>query len=83
MLRRLLSEHPASVGESYGEHARMGLGFAWHLALAALACFVHALLPFLFVKTGSSKIAELHGRMVASRVQAKSRHHPAATPARL
>ena len=78
MLQRLFTEHPASVGESYGEHARMGLGFSSHLALAAGACIVHAILPFLFVKTGSSKIADLHQQMLASRVQAKTRQRSAA-----
>ena len=66
-MRRLFTEHPASVGESYLEHLGQAASFAARLFLASLACLVHALLPFLFVKTGSAAIAELHDRMVVNR----------------
>ena len=67
MMRSLFTEHPASVDETYGEHMGMAFSFAGRLFLGSLACFVHALLPFLFVKTGSTIIAELHDRMVINR----------------
>ena len=67
MLKRLFTEHPATVDETYGEHFVAANGFAWRLLLASLACFVHAVLPFLFVKTGSAMISELHDRMVTNR----------------
>jgi len=44
-----------------------------------MVCLVHALLPFLFVKTGSRIIMELNERMVANRVQEKHRAKFAAT----
>ena len=66
-LRDAFTEHPASVGETYGEHMGMACGFATRLLLASLACYVHALLPFLFVKTGSRAITDLHERMVLHR----------------
>ena len=65
---RLFLEHPRSVGESYLEHQRRAFGFGCSLFLAALACFVHAIVPGLFVRTGSSAIARLHDRMVVNRV---------------
>ncbi len=71
------TQHPASVGETYSEHMGMAGAFGLHLLLASLACFVHALLPFLFVKTGSRMITDLHDRMVTNR----NRHGPAAAPA--
>ena len=46
---------------------RMALSFAGALALAALACAVHALLPFLFEKTGSRAVERLYERMVSHR----------------
>ncbi len=64
---RLFTEHPASVGESYFEHLGQALGFATRMFLGSLACLVHAFLPFLFVKTGSRCIGDLHDRMVAKR----------------
>ena len=67
MLTRLFTSHPNSVGESYLEHLAMACGFAARLALAALVCAVHALLPFLFERTGSRIITELHDVMVTNR----------------
>ncbi len=66
-LSTLFSEHPASVGETYGEHLGEALSFAGPLLAAGCACFVHALLPFLFTSTGSRTVAALHQRMVVAR----------------
>jgi len=68
-LVRAFTTHPASVGESYTQHLRMASGFALRMLLAAAACFVHALFPFLFERTGSRCITELHQRMVIARVR--------------
>jgi hypothetical protein len=68
------TRHPQSVGETYGEHMRVAASFGTPMLLGALACYVHALLPFLFERTASSMIARLHDRMVVSR-----RRRPAAT----
>jgi Family of unknown function (DUF6356) len=67
VLNRLFLEHPRSIGESYFEHQRHALGFGLSLLLAALACFVHAIVPALFVRTGSSAVTRLHDRMVVHR----------------
>lgn len=64
---RLFTEHPASVGESYVEHFGMASGFGFRMILGGLACLVHGILPFLFTKTGSRIITELHDRMVTHR----------------
>jgi hypothetical protein len=71
-VNRAFSEHPAAVGETYSEHLVTAGGFGWTLLKASLACFVHAVLPFVFEKTGSIAITELHARMVSNR----SRVHP-------
>lgn len=68
MFTRLFLEHPRSVGESYLEHQRHALGFGLSLFLAALACLVHALVPALFVRTGSTAVMRLHERMVLHRL---------------
>ena len=64
---RLFTDHPASVGETYGEHLLQASHFGTRMILAGLACLVHGLLPFLFVRTGSTTIAALHTRMVTHR----------------
>ena len=77
MLKRLFTEHPASVNETYGEHMQVAASFGWRMLWVSLACFVHAVLPFCFEKTASRAITELHDRMVAHR----TRRAPAKPPA--
>ena len=69
MLRTLFTDHPNSVNETYVEHMGMAFGFACRLLAVGMACLIHAVLPFLFVKTGSAMIARLHDEMVANRVR--------------
>ena len=64
---KLFNDHPASVGESYGEHLVHASGFGFRMVLGGFACMVHGLLPFLFVKTGSQQITSLHSKMVTNR----------------
>ena len=66
-MRLSFTEHPAAVGETYLEHMAMALIFAVPMMLGALACLVHAIFPFLFVRSASSTIATLHDRMVIDR----------------
>jgi Family of unknown function (DUF6356) len=66
-IQRLFTEHPASVGETYWGHLLRASWFGGKLLLAAGACLVHAIFPFLFVRTGSRAITELHGAMVTNR----------------
>ena len=67
MLKALFTVHPRSVGESYGEHLRAAAGFGFAMIGAGLACLLHGLLPFLFVRTGSETVRRLHRRMVEAR----------------
>ena len=66
-IKHKFTEHPASVGETYGQHFLAAMGFSLSLFRAALVCGVHAVLPFLFEKTGSQCITKLHDRMVTNR----------------
>jgi len=52
--------HPASVGETYGQHLRFALTFGARMTLGGLAAAVHALLPFLFVTAASRTLDELN-----------------------
>ena len=64
-LKRLFTDHPDSVGESYTEHMGVALSFAGPLLGAGLAALVHAFLPFLFHTTASTTVKRLHARMVS------------------
>ncbi len=66
--------HPASVGETYGQHFRFAAGTGLEMALGGLACMCHGLLPFTFTNTGSRAIIALHDRMSAgARAQVTAR----------
>ncbi len=63
-LKRMFTEHPHAVGESYFEHMQVALSFAGPLLKAGFAALVHAILPFLCVTTASVTVKRLHARMV-------------------
>jgi hypothetical protein len=63
----LFTDHPASVGETYVQHLGSASSFGSRMVLAGLACMLHGLLPFLFVRTGRQTIELLHDRMVVNR----------------
>ncbi len=67
------TRHPAAVGETYGEHLAFATGFGGRMVLAGLACMLHGIFPFLFVRTGSRAILDLHDRMADG---ARGRLHP-------
>ncbi len=67
MVPKIFTHHPASVGETYGEHLAAASGFGLRMIAGGLACMVHGFLPFAFVKTGSNQIRKLHETMVTNR----------------
>ena len=64
-LKTYFTEHPASVGETYGEHFRLESQLAKEMFISSLACAVHAVTPRFFTTTASSKIQQLHAEMTA------------------
>jgi hypothetical protein len=53
------TDHPHAVGETYGEHMGVALGVSRQLAGAALAAFVHGLVPRFHTTTASDRIRAL------------------------
>ncbi|TDQ81362.1 hypothetical protein A8950_2430 [Dongia mobilis] len=72
MIDKLFLEHPRSVGESYWQHLAMASCFSGRMLLGAVACFLHALVPGLCIRTGSRTITELHDRMVLNRARLRA-----------
>ena len=68
-MRSLFSNHPASVGESYLEHFATAMRFSMTMIVGCVVCAIHALLPFLFEKTGSRIVEHLHRTMVTHRAR--------------
>ncbi len=62
-----LSAHLEQVDESYLQHMKHALSFAFSLGVGCLVCLVHAFLPFVFEKQGSDIVRRMHDRMVVNR----------------
>ena len=69
-VRAVFTVHPASVGESYGQHSRHSAQFG----IAALhgAAFIRAVFPSLCTTTGRRIIARLHEHMVLNRMRLRA-----------
>ena len=59
--------HPASVGESYGEHFGFAVAFGARMMLGGVAAMLHGVFPFLFITTASRALDELNLRRDRSR----------------
>lgn len=76
MANNPFTRHPHEVGETYFEHMGVAARVGLKMAGGALACFVHAVFPFLCVRTGSSTIDQLH-RQIHKRVETPNwERHP-------
>jgi len=67
MLLKNLTKHLEDINESYFQHMTHALRFSGNMALGTFACLVHAIFPFLCVKTGSRIITQMHHDMVTHR----------------
>ena len=52
--------HPAPVGETYTQHLGRALRSSWSLAVAAVACTVHAFVPALFLSRAGDTVNRRH-----------------------
>ena len=66
-LNKMFTDHPHTVGETYGEHMMTAASFGTRMIVAGGACMLHGLFPFLFVKTGSTTVRHLHDEMITHR----------------
>jgi hypothetical protein len=57
------THHPHEVGETYSEHFAAASGFGLRMIGGGLACFVHAVFPFLCVNTASRTTRALYRRL--------------------
>src|SRR5687767_5946408 len=63
MAENPFTKHPHEVGESYPEHFGMAARFGVRMIAGGLACFVHAVFPFLCERTGSETVRELNAKL--------------------
>ena len=65
LIHRWFAEHPQTVGETYAEHLGIAVRFGLTMLAGAFACFVHALIPALFQRTGSGTIKRLYAELIS------------------
>ena len=51
--------HPTSVNETYREHLAFALRFGIKMAVGGIAAMLHAIFPFVFVRTAGELCDEL------------------------
>ncbi|HWD48310.1 MAG TPA: DUF6356 family protein [Rhizomicrobium sp.] len=68
----IFTAHPSSVGERYVEHMLTALSFGMRMIAAGSACMLHGVLPFLFVRTGSTTVRHLHDEMITHRSRSRA-----------
>ena len=64
---KALLAHPADVNETYFRHLVAACGFAARLFVASIACFIHALIPCLVVRTASESLNRLYSDLYQNR----------------
>ena len=62
-LKEDFTEHPALVGETYLEHMWCCVRISLHLLCIIFILLIHGIFPFMFERTGSSLLSELHETM--------------------
>ena len=67
MIAKLFQDHPEEVGETYAEHFAAAGGFGVRMIVGGAACVVHAVVPGVFITTGSGTVKKLYDQMVAKR----------------
>jgi len=76
MRNNSLTRHLHEAGESYAQHAGKAAGFGFRMIGGGLACLVHALLPFLFEKTGSETVRGLNATLCKRADKPNWERHP-------
>ncbi|HEX8578518.1 MAG TPA: DUF6356 family protein [Allosphingosinicella sp.] len=76
MAKNPLTRHLDEAGESYGEHFAVASGFGLKMIGGGLACLVHAVLPFLFERTGSNTVRGLNATLCKRADKPNWERHP-------
>lgn len=58
-MKNIFTEHPHSQGETYFQHMMFAFLFALNMLIGGLACIIHAIFPFLFIKTTSNILLKM------------------------
>jgi hypothetical protein len=70
------THHPRDIGESYATHFGHAAWFGLRLIGGGIACLIHGIFPFLYVKTASRTIDRLHAKLHGRAEKANWERHP-------
>ena len=59
-IKQLFTEHPSSLNETYIQHMGQAMCISYRAFKISMTAFVHALFPFMFVRTTGDNITDLH-----------------------
>jgi hypothetical protein len=76
MANNPFTQHPREIGESYFQHMGHASWYGVRLIGGGLACFVHAIFPFLCVNTGSQTIQKLNRKLTGRVDKVNWERHP-------
>ena len=62
-IKKIFTEHPHSLGESYLEHLICAAGYGLRMIFAGFAAIIHSIFPFLFETTASDLAKEITGNV--------------------
>ena len=60
-IKKIFTEHPHSIGETYFEHLICAAGYGLKMIFAGFAAIIHSIFPFLFETTASDLAKEITG----------------------
>ena len=60
-IKKLFTEHPHSIGETYFEHLICAAGYGLRMIFSGIAAIIHSFFPFLFETTASDLAKEITG----------------------
>ena len=62
-MKNIFKKHPNEVGETYLEHMFNAMRYSLTFLFLFVIAFIHAILPFLFVRTASDIVCEMSEHM--------------------
>ena len=60
-IKKLFTDHPHSMNETYFEHLICAAGYGFRMIFAGFAAIIHSIFPFLFETTASDLAKEITG----------------------
>ena len=64
-MKNIFTEHPKSLGESYFQHMKFAIYIGFNMIIGGFALLIHAIFPFMLLKTGSNLLFKTTYRFVA------------------